>query len=119
MGKKKIQMIRILAITLLLSLYACFNPVSTKSNAEYNFTTANITFQSDTFNLVGSIDIPQYTGTKPAVVIIPGSGAIDRDGSVLEKPIYKIWSNYFAKHGFISLRFDKRFISSCLKIFYS
>lgn len=103
---KSVSFFSLLAISV-----ACSNPVTTKPNALYEFTSETVSFKSDTFNLNGTIDIPKNAGSKPAIVIIPGSGPVDKDGNALEKPIYKIWSNYLAQRGFIVLRFDKRFLT--------
>jgi len=76
-----------------------------------------ISFQNDTLTLSGTLTIPTIETTLPAVIIIPGSGAVNKDGipvggkptSIV--PIYKEWSEYFAEQNIASLRYNKRFIS--------
>src|SRR5688500_307320 len=44
--------------------------------------TTNITFSHEGKTVYGSITVPPGPGPFPAIVIVPGSGAIDRDGTV-------------------------------------
>ncbi len=62
--------------------------------------------------LLGTITKPKADGKYAAVVIIAGSGEIDRDGTIvplkLESNIYKDLAHVLAKLGVVTLRFDKR-----------
>ncbi|WP_052760584.1 alpha/beta hydrolase family protein [Bacillus cereus] len=64
------------------------------------------------FTLQGTITKPKADGKYAAVVIIAGSGEIDRDGTIvplkLESNIYKDLAHVLAKLGVVTLRFDKR-----------
>lgn len=65
------------------------------------------------YPLVGTLTIPDDpTATFPAVLLIAGSGAIDRDGNVVGKRmnfnIYKELAEMITKLGFVTLRYDKR-----------
>ena len=77
-----------------------------------NFIEEQVTINSDVA-LKGTIAIPGVEGEKlPAVLIINGSGAADRDGN-MKKPamnanIYKDLAHVVTSLGFITLRYDKR-----------
>ncbi len=64
------------------------------------------------FTLRGTITKPKADGKYAAVVIIAGSGEIDRDRTIvplkLESNIYKDLAHVLAKLGVVTLRFDKR-----------
>ncbi|MTI67423.1 MAG: alpha/beta hydrolase [Firmicutes bacterium] len=63
------------------------------------------------YNLKGSLTIPKSKENKyPAVLIIQGSGDLDRDGNKkkLKLDIYKNLANIISKEGFATLRYDKR-----------
>ncbi len=62
--------------------------------------------------LQGTITKPKNDGKYAAVVMIAGSGEIDRDGTIvplkLESNIYKDLAHVFAQLGVVTIRFDKR-----------
>jgi dienelactone hydrolase len=58
--------------------------------------------------LSGTLSLPQEDGKLPAVVLFPGSGAVDRDSTLGEYKVFKIIANYLARKGIAVLRFDKR-----------
>lgn len=65
------------------------------------------------YSLEGTLAIPEKEGKKlPAVLLIPGSGRIDRDGYVenmkFHTNLYKDLAYLITSLGFISLRVDKR-----------
>jgi len=65
------------------------------------------------YNLAGTLAIPEREEERlPAVLLIPGSGQIDKDGYVesmkFHTNLYKDLSHLVTSLGFISLRVDKR-----------
>ncbi|PFO67495.1 alpha/beta hydrolase [Bacillus cereus] len=64
------------------------------------------------YTLHGTITKPKADGKYAAVVIIAGSGEIDRDGMIvplkLASNIYKDLAHIIARLGVVTLRFDKR-----------
>ncbi|WP_242242010.1 alpha/beta hydrolase [Bacillus cereus group sp. BfR-BA-01309] len=64
------------------------------------------------YTLRGTITKPKADGKYAAVVIIAGSGEIDRDGTIvplkLASNIYKDLAHVIARLGVVTLRFDKR-----------
>ena len=64
------------------------------------------------FTLVGTLSEPTGTpppkGRWPAIVMVPGSGAVDRDETVAGIPIFGQLAGAFADAGFLVVRYDKR-----------
>ena len=59
----------------------------------------------------GTLSIPNNNEKlKPAVILIPGSGPVDRDGNVklLKSDMLLNLSGLFTQNGFVTLRYDKR-----------
>ncbi|MBQ7183179.1 MAG: alpha/beta fold hydrolase [Clostridia bacterium] len=62
-------------------------------------------------DLPGTLTLPKGDGPFPAVVLLPGSGPVDRDGTVgALKPLRDI-AEGLAKAGIASYRFDKRTVA--------
>ena len=72
----------------------------------------NEVFIKAKFNLAGTLTIPNNPKpTKlPAVLLIAGSGKMDRDVNApqIKTNIFKLLSKFFVEQGIISLRYDKR-----------
>jgi alpha-beta hydrolase superfamily lysophospholipase len=66
--------------------------------------------------LGGTISLPENSAEKlPAVLIIPGTGNIDRDGKMNEKldlKLYRQLADFLTNLGIINLRYDKRGIGA-------
>jgi len=58
--------------------------------------------------LAGTVIMPQGTGPFPAVVLVTGSGAQDRDETLLGHHPFLVIADYLARHGIASLRYDDR-----------
>lgn len=66
---------------------------------------------NSTFDLAATIAVPENKNKKiAAVVLISGTGTIDRDGNMpkFSANIYKALSDFFAGEGFVTIRYDKR-----------
>ncbi|MGG1679158.1 alpha/beta hydrolase [Neobacillus sp. NRS-1170] len=74
-----------------------------------------VTIQSGA-SLKGTLCLPENTEEKtPAVLIITGSGKLDRNGKVnkkLDLKLYRQLAEYLNSIGFISLRYDKRGVAA-------
>lgn len=75
-----------------------------------HFTSSDVTFRSrDGVVLAGTLTIPDnLRGRAPAVVLVHGSGPVDRDERIGPNPIFLQLSNAFSNHGYVVLRYDKR-----------
>jgi dienelactone hydrolase len=69
-----------------------------------------VRFQSDGVVLVGTLSVPQRTSRLPALLMIPGSGAVDRNGNGdgLNTDLYRHLAQQLAQMGYVTLRYDKR-----------
>jgi len=74
------------------------------------FRSDEVTFVSgDGTKLSGTLTVPEHmAGAMPAVVLVHGSGAANRDEQVGPNPIFLELSNALSNHGFVVLRYDKR-----------
>ncbi|PLS02772.1 alpha/beta hydrolase [Neobacillus cucumis] len=75
----------------------------------------DVTIQSQT-GLKGTLSIPNARGKKsPAILIINGSGKVDRNGKINKKmdlKLYRQLAEFLTSSGFINLRYDKRGIGA-------
>jgi len=58
--------------------------------------------------LAGTLTIPKDATACPAVVMITGSGAQDRDETIFEHKPFAVIADYFARNGIATLRVDDR-----------
>ncbi|HEY6829080.1 MAG TPA: CocE/NonD family hydrolase [Gemmatimonadaceae bacterium] len=58
--------------------------------------------------LAGTVILPRGAGPFPAVVFITGSGAQDRDETILGHHPFLVIADFLARHGIASLRYDDR-----------
>lgn len=72
-------------------------------------------FQSAGYRLKGTLTVPVARSPVASVLIIPGSGPIDRDGASRMAPslppVYRYWAERLGEAGFVVLRYDKRFLT--------
>ena len=66
----------------------------------------------DGFNIAGTLTRPAGAappdGRLPAVILVPGSGPVDRDETVAGIPIFAQLAGGLAKEGHLVVRYDKR-----------
>ncbi len=69
-----------------------------------------VTFRhpTESFSIAGTMTIPHGRGQSPAVVLISGSGAQDRDESIFEHKPFAVLADHLTKAGMIVLRMDDR-----------
>jgi len=58
--------------------------------------------------LAGTLTVPQGKGPFPAVVLVHGSGPINRDGDVFGHKILLVLADHLSRQGIAVLRYDKR-----------
>jgi pimeloyl-ACP methyl ester carboxylesterase len=61
-----------------------------------------------TVHLAGTLTLPKGKGPFPAAVLITGSGAQDRDETLLGHKPFAVIADYLTRHGIAVLRFDDR-----------
>jgi fermentation-respiration switch protein FrsA (DUF1100 family) len=76
----------------------------------YSYYTEDVTFEnkSANINLAGTLSLPTKEGLFPAVILITGSGAQNRDEEVLGHKPFLVIADYLTKNGIAVLRFDDR-----------
>lgn len=67
-----------------------------------------VTFQNGNITLVGTLSLPEGEGPFPAVVLISGSGAQNRDEEVYGFKIFRAIADNFTQSGIAVLRYDDR-----------
>lgn len=98
-------------ITVLIAL-AAFTAATAHAQTANKFTEREVTFAgAGGFQLHGTLVVPSIKGKAPGVLLLPGSGACDRNGN--QPPgfitdLHKQIAERLAADGYASLRFDKR-----------
>ena len=86
------------------------------SQAATAFTESDITLQTPTGNIFGTLAMPSVKGAVPVVLLIAGSGPTDRDGNSPLLPgkidTLKQLGAALAQRGIASVRYDKRGIAA-------
>lgn len=58
--------------------------------------------------LAGTLSIPKGAGPFPSIILIPGSGQVNRDGELFGHKFYSVLADSLVRRGFAVLRSDKR-----------
>jgi pimeloyl-ACP methyl ester carboxylesterase len=84
-------------------------PQTPKPPFPYHQREVTYTNSADKIQLAGTLTIPSGKGPHPAVILVPGSGPVDRNATMLpgHKPFLVI-ADYLARHGIAALRVDDR-----------
>jgi pimeloyl-ACP methyl ester carboxylesterase len=84
--------------------------VATRSQPVRNRADTDVIIPSEGFSLAGTLTMPQAMGRlrHPAIVLVAGSGSIDRDEVVAGIPIFAQLAAALGEKGFVVLRYDKR-----------
>jgi pimeloyl-ACP methyl ester carboxylesterase len=84
--------------------------VAVRTQTARNPTDSDITIHANGFSIAGTLTMPPGVGRlrHPAVVLVAGSGPVDRDENVAGIPIFAQLAGVIAQRGFLVLRYDKR-----------
>ncbi len=76
----------------------------------YSYYTEEITFKNNDsqITLAGTLTLPSKAGNYPAVILISGSGAQNRDEEISGHKPFLIIADHLTKHGIAVLRYDDR-----------
>lgn len=79
-------------------------------HSPYPYYTEEVKFENPGANavLAGTLSLPSKDGVFPVVVFISGSGQQDRDEDAMGHKPFLVISDYLARNGIASLRFDDR-----------
>lgn len=75
---------------------------------DYDSEDVKIENKKDNVTLAGTLTSPKGAGPFPVVVMISGSGAQDRDETIMRHKPFLVIADQLAKHGIAVLRFDDR-----------
>src|SRR5262249_51738993 len=74
-----------------------------------------LSFQSSGYRLEGTLTRPENRTANAGILIVGGSGPINRDGigriETATPPIYRWWADDLGAAGFAVFRYDKRFVT--------
>ena len=84
--------------------------VATRTEPVRNPNDTNVIIPAVGFSIAGTMTTPKDTGKlrRPIVVLVAGSGSVDRDEVVAGIPIFAQIARGLADRGFLVLRYDKR-----------
>jgi pimeloyl-ACP methyl ester carboxylesterase len=76
----------------------------------YPYHEEEVSFENkeDGVTLAGTLTLPRQDGVFPAVVLISGSGAQDRDEEIMGHKPFLVLADYLTRNGIAVLRFDDR-----------
>ncbi len=77
----------------------------------YPYTEVNVTFINKIENnikLAGTLTFPEKGSSFPAVILIPGVGAHDRNYSIIGHEPFHVIADYLTRNGIAVLRYDER-----------
>ncbi|NBB85493.1 MAG: alpha/beta hydrolase [Bacteroidetes bacterium] len=76
----------------------------------YPYAVREVTFvnQTDRLTLAGTLTLPDADGPHPAVVLIGGSGPLDRDAEVFGHKLFLVLADHLTRRGIAVLRYDER-----------
>lgn len=78
-----------------------------------NYSSREVSFTNDAakVTLAGTFTVPQGKGPFPAVVLVHGSGPLDRDMDVFDHKPFLVLADHLSRQGVAVLRYDKRGIA--------
>ncbi|HEV7787237.1 MAG TPA: alpha/beta fold hydrolase, partial [Thermoanaerobaculia bacterium] len=74
----------------------------------FPYTAEEVTYTNGAVKLAGTLTLPPGDGPFPAVVMITGSGAQDRDETLLGHKPFLVLADHLSRHGIAVLRADDR-----------
>ena len=81
-------------------------PQTPKPPFAYNV--SDVAFNNESAHLAGTLTSPQRAGPYPAVLLISGGGAQDRDATILWHKPFWVLADYLTRNGIAVLRVDDR-----------
>jgi pimeloyl-ACP methyl ester carboxylesterase len=84
--------------------------VATRQQTLRNPTDVDVRIPASGFGLAGTLTMPQAQGglKHPAIVLVAGSGPVERDGTVAGIPLFAQLAGQLSDLGYAVLRYDKR-----------
>ena len=85
--------------------------VSVTQQGARNPTDSDVRIPANGFSLAGTVTTPTQAAGRlrhPAIILVPGSGPVDRDETVAGIPVFRQLAGALADRGFLVVRYDKR-----------
>ena len=67
-----------------------------------------VAYQNGDINLAGTLTLPSATGIHPTVILVTGSGPLNRDSDIFGFPIFGFLADHLTRKGIAVLRSDDR-----------
>lgn len=98
------------ALQTLFTIMLCLAGFLAGAQNKDSFQTESLTVPVDTHLLSGTLTLPDAPSPYPLVLIVAGSGPVNRDGNQpgMKADTYKQLASALAKEGIATLRYDKR-----------
>ncbi len=74
----------------------------------FPYAAEEVTFANGPVTLAATLTLPEGEGPFPAVVLITGSGAQDRDETIFDHKPFAVWADALTRRGVAVLRYDDR-----------
>lgn len=76
----------------------------------FPYETEEVTFRNEGagITLAGTLTTPEGSGPFPAVILLTGSGAQDRDEAIMDHKPFAVWADALTRRGVAVLRYDDR-----------
>jgi dipeptidyl aminopeptidase/acylaminoacyl peptidase len=72
------------------------------------YTEEEVVFSNGEIKLAGTLTLPDKKGKHPAIIMITGSGPLNRDEEYLGFKPFKVIADHFTQQGIATLRYDSR-----------
>jgi len=74
----------------------------------FPYVAEEVTFRNGAITLAGTLTLPAGEGPFPAVILLTGSGAQDRDETIVGHKAFAVWADALTRRGVAVLRYDDR-----------
>ena len=85
--------------------------VAVRQEGARNATDSDVRIPANGFSIAATVTTPTQAAGRlrhPAVILVPGSGPVDRDETVAGIPVFRQLAGGLADRGFLVVRYDKR-----------
>ncbi len=79
-----------------------------KEDEAMSYIQEEVVFSNKDVTLAGTLTLPRTSGRHPAVVLLHGSGPLNRDQEVFGMKYFRIIADHFTRRGVAVLRYDSR-----------
>ena len=79
-----------------------------KEDEEMSYIQEEVVFSNKDVTLAGTLTLPRTSGRHPAVVLLHGSGPLNRDQEIFDMKYFWIIADHLTRRGIAVLRYDSR-----------